>query len=174
MPKKERVLTKEMILDEISLFRQTQKTLILATQTPSDSDIQLPLASYAPFIEDSEGNFYLFLSGLAHHSVNLKHHSDTQSQFSILLIEDEQSSRNLFARKRLNYSCTVSIWSRNHPKWQEKVDKFQETFGKTIEVLAGLGDFNLYCLTPSEGNYVRGFGQAYELKEGKEPVLRRR
>lgn len=172
MPKKEKILTEEMIIDEIIQFRQRQKTLMLATQSVLDSKISEPLASYAPFIEDEAGHFFLFLSGLAGHSVNLKSHQNEQTQISILLIEDEQSSRNIFARKRLNYSCQVSIWPREHPQWQEKINKLQERFGKTIEVLAGLGDFCLYCLTPVEGNYVRGFGQAYELKNAKLPVLR--
>ena len=172
MPKQERLLTEAMLLEEISQFRQQQKTLILASQSSTASQEMQPLASYAPFIEDEAGHFYLFLSSLASHSVNLKYHQDEQSKLSVLLIEDEQLSRNLFARKRLTYSCTVSIWPREHPQWQEKIDKFREKFGKTIEVLSALGDFNLYCLTPSEGNYVRGFGQAYELKEGRHPSLR--
>jgi len=164
MSKKEKLLTEAMIFAEVSQFRQQQKTLILASHSPGSPEaVQQPLASYAPFIEDEEGNIYLLLSGLASHSKNLKYHQDEQTKLSILLIEDEQSARNLFARKRLNYSCTVSVWSRDHPQWQEKIAEFKEKFGKTIDVLAGLGDFNLYCLTPVEGNYVRGFGQAFEL-----------
>lgn len=172
MSKKERQLTEEMLLEEISQFRQQQKTLILASLSSGASQGLQPLASYAPFIEDEAGHLYLFLSGLASHSVNLKHHQDKQSMLSVLLIEDEQVSRNLFARKRLSYSCTVSIWPREHPQWQGKIDKFQDKFGKTIELLSSLGDFNLYCLTPAEGNYVRGFGQAYELKDAKHPALK--
>ncbi|MCW8929840.1 MAG: hypothetical protein OQL19_06345 [Gammaproteobacteria bacterium] len=172
MSKKEKILTKEMIIDEIKLFRQQQKTLILATQSPVDVEPNQTLASYAPFIEDETGNFYLLLSGLASHSVNLKFHQNQESLLSILLIEDEQTSRNLFARKRLNYTCTVSIWPRDHSQWQEKIDQFKQRFGKTIDVLSSLGDFNLYCLIPMEGNYVRGFGQAYKLIDGKNPILR--
>ncbi len=170
MSKKNKVISEAQILEEIKHFRQQQKTLILASQSPDDSKAQQPLASYAPFIED-EACFYLFLSGLASHSVNLINHHNDQTKISILLIEDEQDARNIFARKRLNYSCQVSIWPRDHPQWQEKVDKLQARFGKTIELLSSLGDFNLYCLIPDEGHYVRGFGQAYELKDGKAPTL---
>lgn len=165
--KEDSALTKEVIMEEILQFRQQKKTLIIA----SCSAERNPLASYAPFIEGEAGDFFLFLSSLAGHSVNLKRHHEQQSNTSILLIEDEQSARNLFARKRLTYSCNVSIWPREHPKWQEVIDKLQERFGKIIEVLSGLGDFDLYCLTPVEGNYVRGFGQAYELKDAQNPTL---
>ena len=165
--KKENKPSKESLCEEIRCFRQQQKSLILATQSPQS----LPLASYAPFIEDEQGNFYLLLSGLAGHSVNLQYHQQQQSTLSILLIEDEQTARNIFARKRLSYTCNVDIWSREHPQWQEKIDALQARFGKTIEVLADLGDFRLYCLRPIKGQYVRGFGQAYELENALEPIL---
>jgi len=165
--KKENTITDDSLREEIRLFRQQQKTLILASQSPDNQ----PLASYAPFIEDDTGCFFLLLSGLAAHSVNLQHHQSEQSLLSVLLIEDEQSARNLFARKRLNYSCKVTICSREHPQWQEKINALQKEFGKTIEVLAGLGDFRLYCLSPVEGRYVRGFGQAYELENAVHPIL---
>lgn len=159
MTEKDKLLSAENILQEITQFRGQQKTLILATHSSR------PLASYAPFIEDEHGRFYLLLSGLAAHSANLQLHHGNRSHMSVLLIEDEQASRNLFARRRLTYFCEVDIWTREHPQWQNRIDNFQEKFGKTIDVLAGLNDFNLYCLTPKDGSYVRGFGQAYEIKE---------
>lgn len=160
--------TTEAIMAEIEHFRQQQKTLILAT---SSSEHQ-SLASYAPFIEDENGCFYLLLSGLAEHSVNLRQHQSEGRSLSVLLIQDERDSRNLFARKRLSYQCNVEIWSREHPQWPVTIERLQEKFGKTIEVLAGLGDFQLYQLTPRQGNYVRGFGQAYELEDARVPMLK--
>ena len=167
MPGQKKITTEDDLRKEIQLFRQQQKTLMLASQ----SENKQPLASYAPFIEDDQGRFFLLLSGLAAHSANLYYHQHQQSTLSVLLIEDEQAARNIFARKRLTYSCTVSIWSREHAQWQEKISVLQDKFGKTVEVLAALGDFSLYCLTPQQGNYVRGFGQAYELLDAIEPVL---
>ena len=165
MKKKDKILSIEKLIAEITEFRQQQKTLILATYSNQ------PLASYAPFIDDETGNFYLFLSGLATHSGNLQQHLSEQNLMSVLLIEDEQTSRNLFARRRLTYHCEVSIWPREHPQWKSRIESFREKFGKTIDVLAALGDFSLYCLTPKQGSYVRGFGQAYELENAKIPVL---
>ena len=167
MPRQAKILTEDDVLKEIQLFRQQQKTLMLA----SLSENKQPLASYAPFIEDNEGRFFLLLSGLAVHSANLQIHQQQHSTLSVMLIEDEQAARNIFARKRLTYSCSVSIWPRDHPQWQETILALQDKLGKTIEVLSSLGDFSLYCLTPQQGNYVRGFGQAYELLDAIEPVL---
>jgi len=161
------LITATQLMDEIKLFRQSQQSLMLASCT-SEND---PLASYAPFVEDDSGCFYLLLSDIAAHSVNLRSHQTQNKQLSILLIEDEKKSRNIFARKRLSYNCMVSLYSRDDPVWQDIIDKLYDKFGKTIELLAGLSDFNLYCLNPCQGNYVRGFGQAYELKDAKVPVL---
>lgn len=167
MAKQQSSITADSLREEIKFFRQQQKTLILASQSP-DNEV---LASYAPFIEDEQGDFYLLLSGLASHSINLQHHHKEHTTLSVLLIEDEQSARNLFARKRLNYVCKVSICSREQPQWQEKIAALQKKFGKTIEVLAGLADFNLYCLSPVQGHYVKGFGQAYDLSDADNPLL---
>lgn len=166
MIKKDKLPSAEKITAEIAGFRQQQQTLILATHSLKHQ----PLASYAPFLEDEAGNFFLLLSNLAAHSVNLQQHQADQSRLSVLLIEDEQTSRNLFARKRLSYLCEVELWSREHPQWQDRIGRLEEKFGKTIAVLARLGDFNLYCLTPKQGSYVRGFGQAYELEDALYPI----
>lgn len=160
-------MTTTQLIEEIKLFRQQQQSLILA----SCSSNYEPLASFAPFVEDDNGSFCILLSDIASHSVNLRQHQETNKELSVLLIEDEKTARNVFARKRLSYSCRVSICPREDAQWQNIIDKLQEKLGKTIELLASLSDFNLYCLSPKKGNYVRGFGQAYELKEGRFPVI---
>ena len=165
--KKDNKPSQESLIEEIRCFRQQQKSLILSSLSPNN----IPLASYAPFIEDEQGCFYLLLSDLAGHSINLQNHQNKQSTLSILLIEDEQTAGNIFARKRLSYNCQVTSWSREHPHWQEKIEQLQERFGKTIEVLAALTDFKLYVLKPVEGQYVRGFGQAYTLKNSDEVIM---
>ena len=157
----------DTIMAEISQFRQQQQSLILASS--KDGKV---LCSYAPFVVDDQGRFFLLLSGLAEHSANLYEHQSQQRNLSVLLIEDEQQARNIFARKRLSYQCKVVIWSREHPHWSSTIELLQEKFGSTVDVLAGLGDFKLYQLTPEQGNYVRGFGQAYELLDGTVPMLK--
>lgn len=166
MTQEKKKLTDGMIADEILQFRKQYRTLILSTCSES----QQPLASYAPFIEDEQGNFYLLLSGLAEHSTNLKNHEKMHKPVSVLLIEDEQQARNHFARKRLSYSCSVAVYSRDALQWPVVIKQMQERLGKTIEVLSSLSDFSLYCLTPRKGNYVRGFGQAYEINESGLPI----
>ncbi len=161
-------ISSEQLLAEITHFRCSQKTLQMA----SCSQEHLPLASYAPFVCDEQGDFFVLLSNLAHHSQNLKHHHTCQLPLSILLIEDEQNAKNIFARKRLSYQCQVDICAKTDPLWPAVIEKLKDKFDKTIEVLIGLSDFNLYRLKPIKGNYVRGFGQAYELADAKIPIIR--
>jgi putative heme iron utilization protein len=156
-------LTDTVLKEEITQFIQQQQTLMIASLSHSLSTEKWPLASYAPFVEN-KGDFYLLLSDLAHHSDNLKQHQATQCPLSILLIEDEKNTRNLFARKRLSYSCNIQIVSRKNQQWQQNIDLLHHKLGSTVSLLSSLTDFNLYCLHPILGHYIRGFGQAYTLE----------
>ena len=73
---------------EFQNLRETLKTVQLATL---NSDGQ-PEASYAPFVW-FEQNYYLYLSELAKHTSNLLGNSSV----TLLFIESEESSPNLFA-----------------------------------------------------------------------------
>ncbi|MFM8397076.1 MAG: pyridoxamine 5'-phosphate oxidase family protein, partial [Pirellula sp.] len=66
-----------------------------------------PNASYAPFVEHA-GAFYVLISGLAKHTSNLL----TTGQCHVMFIADEKDSVNVFARKRVSYTCEVSIIER--------------------------------------------------------------
>ncbi len=162
-----KIISAEKIVDEIKEFRKNRQSLILS----SCSKINQPLASYAPFVDDKNGDFYLLLSDMALHSTNLKLHNQQKTMISILLIEDENKVRNIFARKRLTYNCSVSLCARDNENWNKIIKSLKHKFGNTIDLLASLNDFSLYCLKPHEGRYVRGFGQAYELKGGVPRLL---
>lgn len=127
-----------------------RKTLQLATQGEVG-----PEASYAPFLYD-EGRFYLFISELAGHTRNLLR----DPRAGIMLIEDEQSSRNLFARQRVTFQCRVAEIARTEACYETLLDKLAVQQGNTIGLLRTLGDFRLLQLTPEQGRLVVGFGKA--------------
>jgi len=153
----------ESLIQDINAFVQQQQTLILSTGNRDGK----PLASYTPFVQDNSGNFYIFISDMAEHSNNIKHAEQHNAEISVLLIEDEQQSRNLFARKRLSYQCKVTFIGREDELWSNLINQFHERFGKIIELLSQLGDFHMYRLIPGRGNFVVGFGKAYSLEQGK-------
>ena len=136
-------------------FKANVKTLALATLTEEAR----PNISYAPFVEDDNGNFYLFLSQLAHHTQELLSHEVA----SIMLMEDEQDSRQIFARQRISYHCEVDVILVDELEYELMLSALEQRFGNIIQLLRGLPDFILFKLQPYEGRYVKGFGKAYEL-----------
>lgn len=141
---------------ELSEFRSGFRSVLLSTITHEG----VPEASYAPCVTDDTGNVYIYVSGLSRHTRNLR---DT-GRVSLLFIEDEQSARNIFARKRLSYTCEAEAVARDSTDWDQVLRRFTDRFGKFVDTLRGLPDFQLFRLTPRSGNYVRGFAQAYSFQ----------
>jgi hypothetical protein len=131
------------------------KSLMLATL----GNDGWPHASYAPFVRNVDGAFCIFVSDLSEHTENLRRAPNV----SILLIEDEQDTRELFARRRLSLRARATIIPRADPDWARLANVFQQRFGGIVEVFRQLGDFRLVRLTPTGGSFVTGFGQAFEL-----------
>ena len=119
----------------------------------------IPDASYAPFIIDDDKNIYIYVSGLATHTQNIHNHPFG----SVLFIEDEVKTKQIFARRRLNFNCTANLVERETEKWQQIVDKFQIRFGELISTLRSLPDFRIFQLIPKNGRFVIGFGAAYNI-----------
>ncbi|MGB3918729.1 pyridoxamine 5'-phosphate oxidase family protein [Thiothrix litoralis] len=136
------------------LLEQAQ-TLQLATLDAGGE----PSISYAPFVQDEAGNFYIFVSGLASHTQEILHHP----QVAVLLIADEQDARQIFARTRATYRCVAAVVEREAAVYPLMLDKMEERFGNVVGVLRGLGDFVMFRLQPQSGRFVMGFGQAFVL-----------
>lgn len=134
-------------------FREGFQTLLLGTFADG-----VPQVSYAPFI-DHEGALFIYVSELAAHTRHLLH----TRQCAVLLIEDEQTCRNLFARRRIAYRCTAAEVDQAGGPGQEVLDRMQARFGNMIELLRTLQDFHLVRLDVVEGSYVAGFGKAFAI-----------
>ncbi len=119
----------------------------------------IPNASYAPFVMDDDKNIYIYVSGLATHTQNVQNHPFV----SVLFIDDEVKTNQIFARRRLSFDCTANLIERETEKWQQIVDKFQLRFGELISTLRSLPDFRILQLTPKTGRFVIGFGAAYNI-----------
>jgi putative heme iron utilization protein len=148
--------SEQALQSEIREFREAFRSVMLATVNGEG----VPEASYAPCVTDTAGNHYVFVSGLARHTRDLKETGTA----SALFIEDEQSARNIFARKRLSYQCDATLIPRESSECDEILYKFRELFGEIVKTLEQLPDFRLFRLSPRFGRYVPGFGQAFELE----------
>lgn len=134
-------------------------SVILAT-TDAGGDAQ---ASYAPYAF-LHGCYYIFISALAAHTQHILNNPNV----SLLIIEDESSARNVYARARLSYESHASIIERNSTECQNALTALRERAGSTMDVLSQLGDFVMVRLTPHKGSLVLGFGKAYAL-DGQAP-----
>ena len=139
---------------EIKEFRQERRTLQLATVDEEGR----PNVSYAPFVQNQEGYFVL-ISDIARHARNLK----ANPQVSLMMIEDEEGSKQLYARKRLTFDAQASVVERETDLWTQVIGQMQERFGEIIDGLSQLQDFSLFNLKAENGLFVKGFGQAYQV-----------
>ncbi len=131
------------------------KTLQLATLDALGE----PSISYAPFVRDDAGHFYIFVSLLSSHTQEILQHS----QLAVLLIEDEQMARQIFARTRVTYRCVAEVVAREAAEYAPLLDAMEARFGNVVGLLRGLGDFVMFRLVPQSGRFVMGFGQAFVL-----------
>lgn len=154
MSKRTPVPSGDALYAEVHGFRAGFKTVVMAS---SDGNGQA-CASYAPYIADSQGRIAVFVSELAQHTANLRQHK----QVSLLFIEDEGGCANPFARRRLSYDCAVTELDPADPVSVALLDQMEQTFGATVRMLRTLPDFHLLLFTPNKGNYIKGFGAAYQ------------
>ncbi|NVK41950.1 MAG: pyridoxamine 5'-phosphate oxidase family protein [Oceanospirillaceae bacterium] len=150
-----------VLVAEVRDFIASRRMLCIASLTRDGR----PHASTAPFLA-SDGCFYLLLSDLSEHAINLR----AYSQASVLLQADEVDTRQPFARLRLSFEVEVVLIERDQPLWRSRIERMRERFGAIVDQLVQLQDFNLFELRPSRGRYVKGFGRAYEL-DGLEQQL---
>ncbi|MFO6425268.1 heme utilization protein HutZ [Motilimonas sp. KMU-193] len=159
---------------EIAEFRQQCQTLQLATV----DELGQPNVSYAPFVMHDKA-YYILISQIARHARNLL----AQPKVSLMLIEDEAEAKSIFARKRLTFDASVQVVERDTEQWQQVIALLTERFGEIVTGLSGLEDFVLFQLTPQQGLFVKGFGQAFQvsgedlvdfvhLTEGHKPIAK--
>lgn len=138
-------------------FMSSRKTLTLATVAEDGR----PHASTAPFVRDTERNFYVFVSGLSEHTAHLAAHRTA----GVLLASDESETPQPFARTRATFDCTADQLPRGTSDWDAVADEFAASFGDIVGVLRGLGDFAIFRLTPTKGRFVVGFAKAYDVAQ---------
>lgn len=145
----------EAALAAYQSFPEHFQSVVLSTVSEDGA----PNASYAPFVMDEGRNIYIYISALSVHTRNLQ----TSGRASILFIEDEVKTEQIFARRRLTYDCATVRLKRETEDWNQVVDRFEARFGELIQVFRGLSDFQIYQLKPQSGRFVIGFGAAYDI-----------
>lgn len=145
------------------LIDRTQ-SVILATVDAEGS----PNSSYAPFVQIGN-TFYILVSFMAKHTKNLADGRKT----SVMFIEDESATKQIYARERLTLEASTSPIERDSETWNNVIATLKETHGKVVNIISDMGDFILIALQPVKGSYVNGFGSAYFVDENLEIIEHR-
>ena len=119
----------------------------------------IPHCGYTPYLHQTPNSFYIFVSQLAAHTRHLL----ANTTIAIMIISDEQSSEQIFARVRVSYLCHATRLLPDSPDYALVLNDYQQRHGKMVELLRQLPDFVLFHLQPVSGQFVMGFGQAYSL-----------
>ena len=141
--------------EEAASLLGSLKTLQMATASAAGE----PEASYAPFVRTGDNAFYICVSDLSRHTGHLV----ANDRASVLLVEDESATAQLFTRRRLVFECVAEQVERGSERWHTTMDVFERKFGEVIGLIRPLADFRMFALVPRRGVFVKGFGQAYRI-----------
>ncbi|MGV4414394.1 HugZ family pyridoxamine 5'-phosphate oxidase [Chryseobacterium sp. T1] len=139
---------------KVSELIENSKSLILATIDAEGK----PQSSYAPFVQ-IENNFLIFVSFMAKHTKNLKERKSA----SVMLIDDESTVKQIYARDRLTLDCHAVEVAKEDPLHDQAIIELKNRHGKVVDLLAEMNDFIMINLIPEKGSYVNGFGSAYSV-----------
>ena len=164
MTERFRDLSGEMA-EEAATLLGSFKTLQMATASASGE----PEASYAPFVRIDDNAFYICVSNLSRHTGHLV----ANGRASVLIVEDESASPQLFTRRRLVFDCGAEQVERGTERWHATMNVFERKFGEVIGLIRPLADFRMFALSPRRGVFVKGFGQAFRIEGPVLDALRR-
>ncbi|QKF82829.1 HugZ family protein [Halarcobacter ebronensis] len=155
-------ISKEKAQKELDVFLNNIKSVILSTV---DKDGE-PFASYSPFVEDEEGNFYVFISTAVKHSHNMY----TTGKAHILFIEDESNTAHIYGRRRLYFNAKAEKFEPEDERFEKIATLFEKKLGDQGALVRSMVDSRIYKLTPYNGNIVLGFGAAYKLDKSNKKI----
>lgn len=147
------------IKKEVEEFIQSFKSVILGTISKS-GEIDV---TYAPHLK-IDGEHYIYISEIGDHYNNL---IENQQKFEIMFLEDEKDAITAIARKRARFNVTAEFLSRDRENFEKIMDIFEKNIGEAFKIIRKMEDFHLVKLNILDGRYVKGFGKAYLLKDGK-------
>jgi len=134
------------------------RTSVMSVQLATLGSDGKPHCGYTPFVFD-ENDIIIFVSQLSLHTRDLLQCAEV----SAMLIEDEQSARQIYARTRLTLQCQAKPVAHDDARFDQLLDKLEARHGATVSLIRGLPDFILFRLVPKSGMFVMGFGKAFHL-----------
>lgn len=148
------------INEEIKSFINEFNSVCMATVSKNNE----VMCSYAPLIKSKYGLF-IYISEISEHFSNI---NNNPNNIEIMFLEDESKAASCILRKRLRYKCEA-IFMQRDDKFNEIYDEFEIQTGGSggIKTIRNMQDFHLIKLNFKDGRFVKGFGQAYDIKDEK-------
>lgn len=146
------------ILSEVDTFINSFKSVVIGTKS-INNEIDVTYAPHTIF----NGEHYIYISEIGDHFTNLK---DNPQEFEILFLQDENEAMSPILRKRARFNVTCEFLPRDE-KFDTVLDAFEETVGEGMKIVRKMQDFHLVKLNILNGRFVKGFGQAYLLSNGR-------
>lgn len=137
------------------LLEKAQTLFVTVTDDEGAPDV-----GSSPFLRDEAGCFYIYTSQLSSHVRALL----AGNKATFLIIADEASSPNIWARIRLKFTSRTDIIERTSPAFQDIADKMEAHFGPTMGLIRQFSDFHLVKITPIKGTIVTGFAAAFDVE----------
>lgn len=134
------------------------RTILMAATGDSDSDSDMPEMGVTPFVWH-EGAMFIYPSRLSAHVRAML----AAGKAAFLVIEDEGSAQNIWARKRIKFDSELTEIDRKTDVFDAVCDVFASRHGPTMGLIRDFTDFHLLRLRPTCGVMVVGFAQAYRL-----------
>ena len=144
---------KSLETERDELFSAAQ-TLLMA----APGETGLPEMGVTPFVRHEE-KIYIYPSRLSAHVRAVLE----AGKGTFLVIEDEASAQNIWARKRIKFNADIVEIERKTDIFEMVCDLFADHHGPTMGLIRDFSDFHLLRLHPTDGVMVLGFAKAYRL-----------
>lgn len=140
---------KQSIQEQLNMFTNDYQSVVIATLTEK----QKPYTSYAPYVYVGR-HYYFLISKIAKHYSNLVGNPNA----SIMFIEDESKTPNIFFRKRLSYAISTNLDIKDKAIQEAFVNRFGDMANMLFKM-----DFVIVKCFIENGRLVVGPGQAYDI-----------
>lgn len=116
----------------------------------------VPDMGSSPFVRRADG-LYIYTSHLSDHVKALL----LNKRASFMILVDETTCKNIWARNRLKFSGDVVEILRDNPMFSELCEEFSAAHGNTMTVIKDFTDFHMLRISPNRGLLVLGFAKAF-------------
>ena len=130
------------------------KTVLMAAA----GEAGMPEMGVTPFVRHN-GAIHIYPSRLSAH---VRAMLDGRKG-AFLIVEDEMSAQNIWARKRLKINADLIEIDRQEDEFDEVCALFEDRHGPTMGLIRDFSDFHLLRLRPRDSVMVLGFAQAFRL-----------